>query len=347
MAETQTGFMAISPQIPTGPLARRKVIRGPDGTPTVVYIDNNTGQELSSLDGYKVIESSNYLDLDTLGLNPVEATAPKETAAQKTIQSVRPKEGNGDTGLASNSESSSRNPSNNFGYIDKPGWSKLAGAIPGPLGMAGKAANLAVNANNTAAIDSARGMMGVPDQTFGQNTKSVIKDTHGQVADVNINNNQYSVGLEAMSPDGRTNLTPNEARQRALATGGIVLSSPAETSANKQAFQAEFNKPTGIFSRITTSIGSFIDDMFGPDENDFASAPNNSSNSGSRFSPTSGGFADMLNGTNSTPTSGVNSSGNRASGAGPMSGSNTKTSVGRDLSPAASDAIDRGEGGLY
>lgn len=348
MAEPVSGFMAISPN-PTGPLARRKVVRGPDGTPSVVFIDNNTGQELPSLSGYTVVEGSNYMDLDTLGLNPTATEPPKETEAQKIVKKVSSRgddepdiAGQGGTGVA-------RNPSNNFGYINKPAWSSAPNALPGPLGLASRAANAAVNYNNATAIDSARGMMGVPELGFGGTAKQTFKDQKGQVADVQLNNNTYSVGLEAMTPDGRTNLTPDEARKRGLALGGITLSTDEQSKANRAKYYDEQGKPAGIFGRISSSIGSFIDNMFGSSKetqryqyDPVATSRIESNNTGASFNPSDSGFSDMLSG--KTGTSGL------AGKAADYSKNNDRDrqgGSGRDLSPAASDAIDRGEGGLY
>ena len=290
-----SGFAAIAPKAPTGPLARRKLVKQPDGTTTVVFIDNNTGQELTSLDGYSVIESGNYLDLDTLGLDPLSGEE-EETTAEKTIKDVRPKSPSDSGGADRDPETARggpqggpRDPSNNFGYFDKPGIVGLAGALPGALGMAGKAVNAGINANNMMAADAARGMMGVPDQSFGQKVKSVMKDNKGQVANVNLNNQQYAVGLEALSPTGQTNLTPNEARVRGLTLpGGINLSTPAEVKANEAAFADEFGKKQGIFSGVVSAATSFIDDVFGNQEEQRYAQED------SPFSPTPSGFADML-----------------------------------------------------
>lgn len=288
-----SGFAAIAPKPPAGPLARRKLVKQPDGTTTVVFIDNNTGQELTSLDGYSVIESGNYLDLDTLGLDPLSGETEEESTAQKTIKGVSEFKGSGsdrDPESARNGPTGgSRDPSNNFGYFDKPGVIGLAGALPGALGLAGKAVNAGINANNMMAAESARGMMGVPGQSFLEKARGVVKDNKGQVANVNLNNQQYSVGLEALSPTGQTNLTPNEARVRGLTLpGGIAISTPAEVKANEAAFADEFGKKQGVFSRVASAATSFIDDIFGNQEEQRYAQEDSS------FSPTPSGFADML-----------------------------------------------------
>lgn len=260
MANPTSGFMAIVGQEPTGKMARRSLKRLPDGTMGVVFIDSATGAELPNTQGYNIQDANNYLDLNTLGLNPLQDDPNKPTAAQQIVK--QPREPHESTKQDTPSESKPRTVANNFGYVDKPGLISAAGALPGPIGLAGKAVNLGINANNLQAAQSARGMMGVPEISGFEKAKSYVKDNQGQVADVKIGDNKtYSVGFEALTPDGRTNLTPNEARSRGLAMG-IELASKPDIAANKEQFKKEGNKPTSMFSKAIESTRSFFDNLF-------------------------------------------------------------------------------------
>lgn len=270
---SQSGFAAISPKPPVGKMARRKVVRMPDGSVSTVFIDNETGQELPNTTGYNIIESSNYLDLDTLGLNPLSEN--QETTSAEVKKNILPKkQGETESNFRAGKDvgqgggfASRGNPLENFGYINKPDWMKFTTAAPGMLGMIGKAANLGVNANNTAAVSEARKMIGLPEQTLGEKVKGTIKDQKGQVADVKIRDNQYSVGFEALSPSGRTNLTPQEARTRGLTQGGIELATRQEQKSADREFLNDFpERDRSGLSRFFDGIKSAADKIFGGSE---------------------------------------------------------------------------------
>lgn len=291
------GAAAIQPPTPpAGPKAKRKVVQGPDGTPHVVYVDLDTGQELQNLAGYHVIEQSNYADLDTLGLSPTGPEKVQETTAQKAISSVNPlhkTRGEKDS-TTSGGSVSSRNPNNNFGYINQPGFMGIASAIPGPVGMAAKAAKVGMGVNNNAAINTARNMMGLPDQSLGSSIKGAVSDRKGHVADVNINGATYSVGLEAQDKRGMTTMTPDEAAKRAAANRvSINLATDDEIAQKEREFDAEFGKQKGIIGSFVSKATSFIDSLFGSRETE-AEAKSRSMNSGSNFAPSRSGFADAI-----------------------------------------------------
>ena len=270
------GFAAISQKPPAGPLARKQLVRNPDGSVSLQYIDNNTGQKLPSLDGYNLVEASNYLQLEDLGLDPLQQT--KETTAEvvkkKPIAEQR-EGGDSDSFSDPSGQGFARGgPTNNFGYIDKPGWMGFASAIPGPVGLAGKAANIGINAMNTSAVNEARSMMGLPKQSFMENVKSTVKDQHGQIGDVKIQTPQgiaqYPVGFEAQDKHGRTNMTPQEASLRARANqSDLSLASKPEVKSSVSDFKAEYpNERQGLLSKVE----GFIDNLFGRDsESSYAS----------------------------------------------------------------------------
>lgn len=381
MAE-QSGFMAIQPPIPKAPYATRKIVRGPDGTPQVILVDTATGQTISDPTGYSIVESGTYFDENTLGAQPAPSSKSSEkpgetSAARSVINSTvgRGSDRSNDTGSPSSSGFAGRSQANNYGYIDKPGILGFAGALPGMAGLAGKAVNMGINANNAAASNAARTVMGLPSLSLGGAILGTMKDNKGQVADVQIGGSQYAtpVGLEALSPTGQTNMTPAEAAARARATGSIALATQEAIDARNAAFEAEFGKP-GLLSRVSGVAKNFIDSMFGsptpsyyqPDER--KSAQIKSQNTGSNFNPTSSGFSDMLGGSSgsgkSNSGSGFNpsrsgfsdmlggSSGKNATStsSSAVSGASRSTkgkTSGVGVSPGASKAIGAGKGGLY
>lgn len=231
--ESTGGHAAITPKLPTGPLAITKVVRGEDGQLKTIYVDARTGQELANLGGYTIWNSQNYLDTD------FDDEEEKKTVAKEVVDNDiddEPERGRGgrdtsgyDTpglggrGIAGFSYDSDESPKskskkgdaiNNYGYIDKPKGMGFANMLPGPLGLAAKVANTAINANNVSATNDARKSLGLKDQGLLGRIGGTLKDKQGQVANVTMNDENYSVGFEATSPKGRTNLTPTEARQR-------------------------------------------------------------------------------------------------------------------------------------
>src|SRR5688572_10686799 len=147
----QSGFEAIQPTIPQGPYARRKIVRGPDGTPQVILVDQS-GQTISDPSGYNIIDSSNYLDPSSLATTVLGTSNPKpsseESISGSTAKKIIRDTSRGEkesTGLGSGSYG--RDQSNNFGYVNKPAGMGLVGMVPGPIGLAGKAVNVGINAN--------------------------------------------------------------------------------------------------------------------------------------------------------------------------------------------------------
>jgi hypothetical protein len=110
----------------------------------------------------------------------------------------------------------------NYGYVNKPGFMSLTGMLPGPMGIASRVTSGMINQGNNQAIRRAREALGLPNEkpSFLGDVYKSPKD--GKVAEVTIGNQDYPVGLEAKTKDNRTTLTPNEARMRGLANGGMV-----------------------------------------------------------------------------------------------------------------------------
>lgn len=131
---------------------------------------------------------------------------------------------------------------NNYGYVSTPKGFEVMGSLPGMIGLGGKAMAGVFDANNAIAKNHAREAMGLPSQNVARQAMAEIgtKNSKGHIADVNIGNETYSVGFEAKDAAGRTTLTPNEARNRALTSAfGLTQATPAQTQANMAAFKAD------------------------------------------------------------------------------------------------------------
>jgi hypothetical protein len=300
---------------PTEKMARRVLQKQPDGTTKIVMVDANTGVPLSNTNGYTIEDQGSYIqNLDNLGLNPKkDNTPPKPTTAQKVINpnsfggnGMRGADGGvgGDTAAG---RAMARNASNNFGYYSKPDVMSYASYAPGMIGLAAKAANLGVNLNNMNAVQDARAMMGLaPNQSFMDNAGAALNGNQGQVANVNIGDNSYHVGFEALSPTGQTNLTPAEAVTRAaLANQKISLTPPDQLAANNQAFNNQDYSPahTTMLGRFKNSVASFFDNMFSPSNptyaspDSFPSAPSSTSTVDNMSTSYGGSWADANAGT--------------------------------------------------
>ncbi len=206
-----------------GGIAIRRLIRGEDGVVKVALVDLNTLQDVTDPTGYTILEPDNGVIEDIpLSQHPKTAQAvagPDEIPpTAKTIAEIR---GGGKldaSDAAIGMKGPDRDSPNNFGYKNKPTGLGLASALPGPLGMAGKAVNAGWNANNLAANNAARNYLGLPERSTFANVKGVVSDVGNVVSEkANIGGNDYQIGFGGISEDGKTTqLTPDEARTRSL-----------------------------------------------------------------------------------------------------------------------------------
>lgn len=229
------------------------LVRGSDGLNKTIYVDPNTGKQVNP-EGKEVSDQFTQ-NLGDLGLLPKEEKKKKDTGkgGKKREASDRNVAGGfegpsayqgGPTG-----KSKERTAANDYGYIDKPGIMSVAGFLPGPLGLAGKAANLAINASNVAATNKAREMLGFEDKA---NLGGVLMDRKGYIGDLTYEGETSPVGFEATTKDKRTTLTPNEARMRTE-----LLGAKEATPAEKKSNVAEFRKenPRSLISRVFGDVG--------------------------------------------------------------------------------------------
>lgn len=291
----------------TGPFAIRRLVRNPDGTMSVVYIDPKTGQQVSNLAGYQIVEPDNAASLSDLGLDPnkqkTEAAPTAPSTADKVKEAVA--EPRGESQFQNNAQPMERLANDNYGYFNKPtGFGLAAGALGG---MFGTMVDKGINLNNAVAIDEARKSMGLESKGLGGLAKDTLfgsKD--GRVADVNIGPHQFSVGFEALDKYGRTSMTPEEARRRSAALDQpIVEATKDQVRADVKAFKEDYKTSKGNtvagalaggISDLVAGVGDFFNGLFdggtksAPKDtysdwglSDFPEAPNSpSGNSGSK-----------------------------------------------------------------
>lgn len=265
-----------NPTATSGKRAMQKLIRGEDGRMKSVYVDVSTGQVINNLTGYNIISAEG----DYWSAEPATPEEAEEAANSGQLGNGAwfdwdspdwskdghdPQKPSGwqasDTKQAQ--KAYSRASADNHGYINKPGIAKYANLVPGPIGTAARVGNLAVNASNLGAVNEGRAEIGLDPLKGKEALRTVLKDQHGQVANVKINDNDYAVGYEALSPDGRTNLTPDEARKRAALLGGLEEGAPVgETNKRKSTPSDSFmSKATGLQDGW---LGDAIERVFDP-----------------------------------------------------------------------------------
>lgn len=204
--------------------AIERTMRDEEGNLYSSYVDLATLQPIPDISGYDLISPEN-VPIEDVPLTdiPFDAfqTAPASPQTLSATTSGEAKRivtgGSLDASPAPEGMNErSRTVSNDFGYIDKPGLLGMAGKLPGVLGVAGKFANAVVNAENVKAVDKARSVLGLePTSTLGQ-MKGLVSDNKGVVSEsTNIGGTDYGIQMGGVMPDGRTALTPNEARTRA------------------------------------------------------------------------------------------------------------------------------------
>lgn len=210
--------------------AIRKLVRGDDGMMKVVYVDAATGEELQTLEGYIVYSPH---EAQQAGITDATTTDEKDDNEETTAEKIKhdvisPDGGDSDSpnqtvgGEGSGLGFLDRSPGNNYGYIDTPGWMGLASLLP-VVGTPLKWADRAAGASNTVATNKARESMGLDSLGIGRSLGNILgfRD-ESTIANVNIGENPYSVGFEALNAKGQTTLTPEEARRRAATAGETI-----------------------------------------------------------------------------------------------------------------------------
>lgn len=250
----------------------KQVIRGPDGSINVQYMDDDTGKQVLGYlpEGYATDGSSSggYAPENYYG----ETASKKEPVVLEELPA-----GGGEMRIPQGGynnetfgEPTDRSSANNYGYEPNSIVGSVMGLAPGPIGLTGRALKTVENINNAKAAQAAAKTIGVKDivgpSTLGGAVRGVNK---GHVADVTIDGKTYSVGLEATDAQGRTTLNPEEARMRGLLSKtGIKKATEEEVEAAKQeakktGIKAESKLP-GLAGVVVDAGKKVADKVLGP-----------------------------------------------------------------------------------
>lgn len=191
----------------------------------VRLVDAETGKPVTDKKNYTVVDSTEVQAEEVTGNPTIEENDAGPTPAMtgstekiKEAQKVKRFAEGGDRGKRTG-KGTKGNVSNNFGFINKPSWSKYVASAVGMVnpmaGMAVKAIDMGVNANNVGAINQAREFLGLEPMS----TKDVLKGTvkgvdDGMVGDVDVAGTKRGVSFGGAVIDGKTTMTPQEARTR-------------------------------------------------------------------------------------------------------------------------------------
>lgn len=333
-----------NPQSVNTKYAIPKLVKDPNGRPLLIYIDTVTGERLDSLEGYTLIQNENSLESirgqpttpepAEVELTDLEAGEEDRGFLNRSEGNYTPNQSLGTSNVQRRdgpdfSRYTERTPQQNYGYIDRPNYLSLTNSIPGVLGTASKATDVAIQANNSLARNRAR-------ETLGQEKKNVIGQTFSSmlgirdpsvVSRVAINSKPYAVGFEALDKKGNTTLTPQEARRRSLTLDSQL---PVAELTNRQFTALAPQTQSKQNARDRGLIGNVVDGARRGVSNlvrGFVGGNNNPVPTGNTQQ-----FPDAP-----TETNTQQASSNRGLG-GPS---------GRDISARTQDAIDSGQSGLF
>lgn len=259
------------------PYMQRRVVRDAQtGNPRVVFVDSQTGNEVTNTDGYRLLEHGtgfeqfdDYYNPDQ-DQNETEINTDKDQTEDlaKWFEENRHLWLNGRDEVNTQGEPVERSLENNFGFNSKPGWMSILSMVPGFIGLAGKGINVAMNVSNMAAIQAARQFFGLEPLSPMEMARGAVKGTDGYVGDVEIGGEQVGIGLDqgTKSPAGRHTITPQQATQRAEEIGSQItpVSKEQQEQAEEQASK-ENNQSFGekALSKVKGLVG--VDD-YNPDE---------------------------------------------------------------------------------
>ena len=245
------------------PYARKKLIRGPNGTVQVVFEDVRTGKQVNP-QGYTIIQSDNSLDNTSVNVTQGETLSKNQNNSNNSTDKTASEEILHDHGK----DSVTTNAKDEAGssYFNKPGWMGFTSFIPGPLGLVGKLANVGANVNNMEAINKQKEALGFSKPTTTQNIGSVLSDKQGYIGDLSTTRTDGTkstapVSFEAEDANHRTALTPNEARMREQLSNAVPATDEEKKAAigtfnnefpdqNKSFFGGLISSAKGLFSGI-------------------------------------------------------------------------------------------------
>lgn len=252
--------------------ATKKIVKGPDGRPQVVFVDPKTGKTINNPKGYTVIESSNVIDpalnaqsspVTTSKGQTLQSTDPNETSMTDEVRGIQRVRGENPNITAAKS---SQSQDQNMGYVSKPAGMGLLGFLPGPLGLAATLGNVGINASNTDKVNDQREALGFTENSLGKNVLGAVSDQKGYIGDQSTidqsgANRTTPVSFESEDPVGRTTLTPNEARMREqLNPDQYSEASKASIDNAREKFQQEH---PNWMSSLSNSAKNLFSGMFG------------------------------------------------------------------------------------
>lgn len=188
------------------------------GNVSAYYVDPVTNEQIDDINNMDLSEIENLEIVDGYTGETKASVGGEEDGEYEEDKGFMIPEGNNNSQGTTPEQVSPSTAANNYGYVDQPRAFDFVGALPGVNGLFGKAMEGVFSANNAIAKNKARESMALPTQSIAKQAMAEVglKNSQGHIADVSVNNQDYSVGFEALDAAGRTTLTPNEARMRGL-----------------------------------------------------------------------------------------------------------------------------------
>lgn len=267
------------------PFAIRKLVQDANGNLQVVYVDARTGNPVNNPKGYTVIEADNTVDT-TRAKTTGNVATPEDKPATTTEMVQGTFHGRSDSpALSAVTDDKKSMFGDQYGYTNKPGWMGFTSMLPGPLGTLGKFANIAINAENTQAVNDQREALGFSENSTAKNIASAVSDQKGYIGEATVTSatgtkTTAPVGFEASDKYDRTTYTPEEARRRQVINDNLEEATEAEKQQAIRDFQ-EQNPSNSVFGSIANAAKDFFGNIFGtasappgtPDANGFPAAP--------------------------------------------------------------------------
>lgn len=274
-ASTPTTPSTATNSAPVKPKAFPQYIRGNDGKLRIIYV-NEQGLPIPPISLQQGLYEFATNDVSQYyGQDPVESEEKKpetqvptsvEDQFHTNLENVR--NGRPLYSRERNGEPSSRTSfdPNSTGYIDKPGWVSATSMLPGYAGMAGRAVNAGINLGNHVAVNNARVQSGLQPRDGVMDTiRGIARDNQGQVGDVNINGEDYSIGIGSkyhggggLTPQGNTSLTPEEAHRRGSMFGITEIDPRQMYSGSIPGTEPQSRDIAGILSGAFSGLRDFF-----------------------------------------------------------------------------------------
>lgn len=260
--------MADKPELKP-PFAIPKLGRDASGQVTTIFVDAVTGEPINDLKGYTVLTQAeaNVILPENLKSN-LDTEIPEDVTTPTRTERALAKDTH--TNSMDNSRGkANQNINENFGFVNKPGLVGAGLSLAGPFG---KLANAGWNMKNATAVNTARTALGLDNPTgkarLKADFKGAVQNNKGQVSNAaKIGPGTYHIGFNALSPDGKTNMTVNEAQNRARALDVSITEDSAEKAAADKSAKKGTSVVGGAISKVTGIqpgfLGRALDKAFG------------------------------------------------------------------------------------